>query len=105
MAKNGTLYVLGKILGLISGVLSIVSAILSLLKIDTFGNLRVGPGFGNSIVDIVVSILCIVVCIDRISIKDALALGIVVLILGLLGAGWIAVLGGILIILDKLIKN
>ncbi|MHA2250010.1 MAG: hypothetical protein ACXAD7_06590 [Candidatus Kariarchaeaceae archaeon] len=107
MAKNGLLYKIGKLLGLIGGILALVWAILGLLDNDALGDIPVGAELiGDTvgfILAIVVAVLCIAVCIDRVKIKDALVLGIVVIILGILGAGWLAVIGGILIIIDTFV--
>jgi undecaprenyl pyrophosphate phosphatase UppP len=107
MAKTGILYTLGKLLGAISGVLALVWAILGLLDNDAMDDYQVGAEILTDtvgyVVAIVVAVLCIAVCIDRYKIKDTVVLGIVVLVLGLLGAGFLATLGGILIILDAVL--
>ncbi|MHA2169968.1 MAG: hypothetical protein ACXAB7_08750 [Candidatus Kariarchaeaceae archaeon] len=107
MAKTGILYTLGKLLGAISGVLAIAWAIAGLLDKATFDDYPVGADLiGDTvgfIIAIVVAVLCIAVCIDRYKIKDTVVLGIVVIVLALLGAGWLALIGGILIILDAVV--
>jgi len=105
----GTLATLGKILALISGILAIVFGISGLLNsaIDQLSQLNfiaTGQSTTTYILQIIMGVLLIVVYLNKIEIKDLVVLGIVVIVIGLLGGGIISVLGGILIILDKVLK-
>lgn len=112
MAKNngGVLTTIGKILGLIAGILAIVYGALYFLDQtisalnDAFSLQRSNGGsLGGAewaIINIIIGVLLVFVCINRIKIDDILWLGIVVIILGVVGGGWLAIIGGILILID-----
>lgn len=102
-----TLTSIGKILGLIGGILGIINGATSIIgnaisTIETLGQYgtTVG-GTTGAIQHIVVGIIAIFVSIDRVEIKDQLVLGIILIVLGYFGATLLAVLGGILVIIDK----
>lgn len=102
-----TLTSIGKILGLIGGILGIINGAMSIIgdaisTVETLGSYGTTiDGTVGSIVTIIVGILAVFVSIDRVEIKDQLVLGIVLIILGFFGATLLAVLGGILVIIDK----
>ena len=58
-------------------------------------------GIISAIIAIAIGLLIVWICLDRFKIKDALVLGIVLIVLGLIGGGFITILGGILVLLDK----
>ena len=111
MAKSGTLTSLGKILGLIGGILAIVRGVAHILdqtldeiaNLGSFGGEAAGGDTIGAIVVIVIGIITVLICIDRYQLKDSIVLGIVLIVLGLLGSGLLAIIGGILAILDAVL--
>ena len=114
MAKNrgGALTSIGKILGLIAGILAIVYGALYFLDQtinalnDAFSLQPSGGTFGGAvgaIIHIIIGVLIVFVCINRIEIDDIAALGIVLIVLGIVGGGWLAIIGGILVLLDLIV--
>ena len=111
MAKAGTLTSLGKMLGLIGGILAIVrgaahfldQAIDEIANLGSFGGDAAGGDAVGAIVVIVIGIITVLICIDRYQLKDSIVLGVVLIVLGLLGSGILAILGGIFAILDAVL--
>lgn len=91
---------IGLILVLIGGILAIVGAVLDFLDLDIFTGSNFIGGLEGLILGIVCGVLLIMIYQGRIDISG-LALGIVVLILGILGDTVLAIIGGILIIVDE----
>ena len=104
---------IGKLIGLIGGILAIVDGVLRILG-DGVGDMigvPVGLDLGgfvpaltvviSAIIAIVIGLVIVWICLDRFKIKDALVLGIVLIVLGLIGGGFLTILGGILVLLDK----
>ncbi len=111
MAKAGTLTSLGKILGLIGGILAIVRGVAHILdqtideiaNLGSYGGEAAGGDTVGAIVVIVIGIITVMICLDRYQLKDPIVLGVVLIVLGLLGSGLLAIIGGILAILDALL--
>lgn len=109
MAKN-SLTQTGKVLGLVGGIIGIIEAVLSLidrpLVRTPIGNVvDTGELLINVIVHIILAVLLILICNDRVSIGNRLVLSIIVIILGLLIGGiggLLGIIGGILILIDEL---
>lgn len=115
--KQSALTTIGKILALIGGLLMIIGGILSIIGrslnelLNLGSNIQTGPNlFGNTlgaliaaIIYIVIGIILVFIYINRIKIEDILALGIVVIVLGIVGSSWLVILGGILILIDAII--
>ena len=99
----------GKILGLIGGILAIVGGVMSILdqaineivSLGNYGGDAVGGGTIGAILAIEIGIVTVFICIDRYEIKEELVLGIVLIVLGLIGSGLLAIIGGILAIIDS----
>lgn len=100
---NRQLIDIGKVVALIGGLLSIVETILDLLSIQfAIGNTRafIGlDGLFGVILILVLNIVIVLICTNRIEIRDLTVLGVVVLVLALVGGNIISILGGVLILL------
>ena len=100
---------IGKILGLIGGILAMVYGAASLIdqaldEILSLGSVGADAAGGDaigSIVRIAIGVLTVLICVDRYEIKDELVLGIVLIVLGLIGSGILAIIGGILAVIDN----
>ena len=100
---------IGKLIGLIGGILAIVDGVLRILGdgvgvavgLDLGGFVPALEGIVSAIIAIVIGLIIVWICLDRMKIKDAIVLGIVLIILGLIGGGFLTILGGIIVILDK----
>lgn len=100
---------IGKIFVLIDGILMIINSVLFLLGKAIDIGFQTGTGQGtsllggtvNAIVAIIVGVIFVFIFLGKIKIKDALILGIVVLVLALMFGNWLSLVGGILILLDK----
>ena len=89
------------------GAVALLDDLLSMtIRLFEFSTPSVFHGIVGAIIVIVIGIILIMIYTGKVSIKDKLALGIVVLILGILGSGGLAgllvIIGGILIIIDAL---
>ena len=98
---------IGRILGLICGFIIIVNGVLRLSD-NGFGPVDfIGSAFGgivSGIFAILTGIVLIAIYLNKITIKDTLMLVIVYIVLGLLSGCVTAILAGIVVLLDKLIK-
>lgn len=110
----GALFTIGRILTLIGGILAIVLGLLGVINrtldvLDSIVGLTPVSGggssgvLGNAIV-IVLGILLIFIYIEKIEIKDKLVLGIVIIVIALVADSLLAIVGGILIVIDKLVE-
>ncbi|MHA2503405.1 MAG: hypothetical protein ACXAE3_11095 [Candidatus Kariarchaeaceae archaeon] len=97
---------IGMILVLIDGILAILGGVLGLVGAGL--GFSLGAGVGGSLLGatvgallaIVVGAVMVMLYLERISIGDAMVTGIVVIVLGVLFTTWLAIIGGILIIVD-----
>jgi len=112
----GSLEQTGKTLALIGAVIALVLAILDLIgtSLEQLFGISLSPilstGFGGygAILTILFAFILLLITSGRISITETIVLGIIVIVFAVLIGGiggLIAVLGGILIILDILTKN
>jgi hypothetical protein len=110
MASKSNLYGVGIVLTLVGGIVGLIFAITSFLNIAIEGrDYGWGRSSGDPFVDLIIKliffILLIAIGTKRINITNLLALGIVIIIFGILGSGLgglLAIIGGILIIIEAL---
>lgn len=109
-----TLENIGKVLMLIDGILSIIFSIDRLasgvfnINLDQYvgfglGVSSLGPLLGP-IATLIFGIILIMLFMKKLEINDRIVLGIVIIVIGALFCGILSILGGILIILDKILK-
>ncbi len=103
-SKLSILTKIGLILALIGGILAIIGGIFVIL-----GSPFIGSSFLSGIVGGIIAIICgaalVLIYMEKIQL-EGLVLGIVVLVLGIIGAGgWLSLagIGGILIIIDQFV--
>ncbi|MCY3412135.1 MAG: hypothetical protein INQ03_10930 [Candidatus Heimdallarchaeota archaeon] len=107
--KTGTLHKIGILLTLFGGIVALIKGVFSLLNmsIDILGlsgmNM-IGDNTLGYVAQIVVGLVLIAIVMNKISINEGFILGLLILILGFVGGGWLAVLGGLLIVLDSILK-
>ncbi len=104
--KKSTLTTIGMLLALIGGILQIVFGVMSILGSPFGGTEHLLGNLVGGIISILFGILLVFIYMDKINVGEGLVLGIVILVIGIVGAGgWLSLagLGGILIVIDQFV--